>query len=329
MSLVDQIFEQTKLGTAPDPSANPFATGVQLGQNQQRINQAQQQLAMELAQAPLKQTLMQQDAAYKAAQTEQLLHLNQVKVNTAESLAGLAGLVSKAWTESTPDAAIPFFYDALQKNPTLAENPGFQELWKNNETAMHAKALSEHYQAMTQHYQAADAAAMERATSEKDRYIKEAKRIGELTSQLRESQAKTLEPDEGNLEYRAELSKQEAIKAELSSLQRNGSAVVFPEVREYEGKKFLINPKTGAPHQIDKTVSKREFIAQHIGTWLQYNPGMTSTEAAASMGAFYDQFLTDGGAAKTAAPGALLPTPSTAPAYRYNPATGRIEPVKP
>ena len=46
MSLIDQIFEQSKLGTAVDPSSNPFASGVALGQHQQQIN-------MELATLPL------------------------------------------------------------------------------------------------------------------------------------------------------------------------------------------------------------------------------------------------------------------------------------
>lgn len=80
MSLVDQIFEQAKLGTAQDPSANPFATGVQLGQNQQRINQAQQQLAMDLAQAPLQQTLLQQRAQMNALSIEKGLRDNQEEI---------------------------------------------------------------------------------------------------------------------------------------------------------------------------------------------------------------------------------------------------------
>lgn len=140
MALVDQIFEQAKLGTAPDPSANPFALGLQLGQHQQQIDQQKQQLAMELAQLPLKQTLLQQDAAYKAAQTEQLLHNQQTVVQTQEQLAGLAGAVSKALTEATPEDAAPLFFDAVQKTPRIAENPYFQKLWQDVQASVNAKA---------------------------------------------------------------------------------------------------------------------------------------------------------------------------------------------
>lgn len=139
MNLVDQIFEQAKLGTAQNPDANPFATGVQLGQAQQRINQQQQQLAMELAQAPLRNALLQQDAALKQAQTEGMLHDRETVVQTQQQLSGLAGLVSKALTESTPEAANPFFFDAVQKTPRIAENPYFQKLWQDVQTSLTAK----------------------------------------------------------------------------------------------------------------------------------------------------------------------------------------------
>lgn len=139
MSLVDQIFEQAKLGTAPDPSANPFAGGLALGLQQQHLDQQKQQLAMEIAQAPLKQTLLQQDAALKAAQTENLLHDRQVAVETQQQLAGLAGQVSKALSEATPEDAAPHFFDAVAKTPRIAENPYFQKLWTDVQTSVNAK----------------------------------------------------------------------------------------------------------------------------------------------------------------------------------------------
>lgn len=140
MSLVDQIFEQAKLGTAPNPDANPFAGGLQLGLQQQHLNQQAQELAMEIAQAPLKQTLLQQDAAYKQAETEKLLYDRQTVVGTQQELAGLAGIVSQVFSEATPEDAAPYFFKAVQKNPRIAENPAFQRLWQDVQTSVNAKA---------------------------------------------------------------------------------------------------------------------------------------------------------------------------------------------
>lgn len=138
MSLIDQIFEQSKLGTAQDPSANPFAGGVALGQHQQQIN-------MELATLPLKQTLMQQDAQLNSAKIEQVLSSRQAEIDTEEQLAGLAGRVQHAFTEASPTDAIPFLFEALQKTPRLAENPHFHQLWKDTQTSIQAATLAKHY----------------------------------------------------------------------------------------------------------------------------------------------------------------------------------------
>ena len=133
MSLVDQIFQQAQAGSAEGQGFGQFFTqGVALGQRQQELN-------MELAQLPLKQTLLQQEAALSAAKTEGMLYDRQTVVQTQQQLAGLAGIVSKALTEATPEDASPYFFDAIQKTPRIAENPYFQKLWQDVQTSSNAK----------------------------------------------------------------------------------------------------------------------------------------------------------------------------------------------
>ena len=68
---------------------------------------------------------------------------------------------------------------------------------------------------------------------------------------------------------------------------------VVPEVRNIEGKKFIVNPKTGAVHQIDKTMSKKEFMLKNLGTWMR-DLGLTDeNEAKQRMSKFYDENIAD------------------------------------
>lgn len=133
MNLVEQIFAQANAASAQGESFYPaFAQGVQQAQHQQQIN-------AELAVLPLKQTLLQQEAALSAAKTEGMLYDRQTVVQTQQQLAGLAGIVSKALTEATPEDASPYFFDAIQKTPRIAENPYFQKLWQDVQTSSNAK----------------------------------------------------------------------------------------------------------------------------------------------------------------------------------------------
>lgn len=66
---------------------------------------------------------------------------------------------------------------------------------------------------------------------------------------------------------------------------------ITPEVRVIEGKKFLVNPRTGAVHAIDKTITKQAFIAQHITQWLDQPGVMNEQDAAARLSQFYDTHI--------------------------------------
>lgn len=138
MSLVDQIFQQAQAGSAEGQGFGQFFTqGVALGQRQQELN-------MELAQLPLRQTLLQQDAALKSAQTEQILNARQNEIATQDSLAKLSGLAGKAMTEATAEDVAPLFLDALSRSPDLIRNQYFHKLWQDTQTSINAKvALQE------------------------------------------------------------------------------------------------------------------------------------------------------------------------------------------
>lgn len=119
------------------------AQNASLAQRAQEFQQSQelqkQQLSMQLAAAPLHNALLQQDAALKSAQLEHALYDRQTIIGTQEALAGLAGAVSKAFTEATPEDTVPMFFDAVQKNPRIAENPYFQKLYQDAQTSISAK----------------------------------------------------------------------------------------------------------------------------------------------------------------------------------------------
>lgn len=87
----------------------------------------------------------------------------------------------------------------------------------------------------------------------------------------------------------ASKSQAELNRSRAASLENNSQ--IEPQVRMIEGKKFLVNPKTGAVHEISKNVSKKAFIDKHIGEWMRNNIGMSSDEAAKSVSDFYDKYL--------------------------------------
>lgn len=88
MNLVEQIFQQANAGSANGQGFGQFfAEGVQSGQRQQSLDIQKQQLAMEIAQAPLKQTLLEQDAQMNALKIEQGLRANQEAIEGHSLLA--------------------------------------------------------------------------------------------------------------------------------------------------------------------------------------------------------------------------------------------------
>lgn len=144
MNLVDQIFEQAKLGTAPDVNANPFLEGRRVGIAQQHADIAKQQLAMEMAQLPLHMTIQQQNADMNALKIQDGLRARQNLIDTETAFSGLADTVHHAMTDAAPVDVNPFFFEAVAKHPRLAETERFQTLWKDYNTSLNAKlALQE------------------------------------------------------------------------------------------------------------------------------------------------------------------------------------------
>lgn len=139
MNLVDQIFEQAKLGTAVDPSANPFATGVQLGQHQQQIDAQKRQLALEVAQAPLKQTLLAQDAAMNEAKLQMFLQGREDTAKATQAFAGLASAVSPLLEAGEIDKAQNALMEAGANNAFLLNDPRFKSLYDFTTKAQDAK----------------------------------------------------------------------------------------------------------------------------------------------------------------------------------------------
>lgn len=134
------------------------------------------------------------------------------------------------------------------------------------------------------------------------------KRIGELTAQLRASQAKTLEPNEGNPEYQAELARQASINAELDSL-RKGTAIAKPEIQVVGGEQYVVNPRTGHYEKLNKAPSKEQFIAANIVKWAADH--MEDAAAAAQqLGEVYDQSI------KPQAGGAPATPPASASGWK-------------
>lgn len=129
MSLVDQIFEQAKLGTAPNPDANPFAGGLQLGLQQQHLNQQAQELAMEIAQAPLKQTLLQQSAQMNALKIEQGLRDNEDAIE-GHSLMAQYSQAMKGANLLPIDVGLRVHSQFGLDHPVVLNNPEYKEAGK-------------------------------------------------------------------------------------------------------------------------------------------------------------------------------------------------------
>lgn len=145
MNLIDQVFAQQSSGSADGQGFGQFfAQGLAAGQHQQSIDIAKQQLAMELAQMPLKQTLLQQDADMNALKIQNGLRAQQNLIDTETAFSGLADTVHHAMQDAAPVDVNPFFFEVVAKHPRLAETERFQSLWKDYNTSLNAKlALQE------------------------------------------------------------------------------------------------------------------------------------------------------------------------------------------
>lgn len=139
MNLVDQIFQQAQLGTSQTPNANPFLEGVQVGQQQQRINLANRQLAAELATLPLKMTQMQQQNELGSLQIEGQLRQRQNYLDSTKAFNDVANQVSPLLKSGKIDDAMRTVVAAGLDNNFLLTDPRFQSLSKTVD-AMHHEA---------------------------------------------------------------------------------------------------------------------------------------------------------------------------------------------
>lgn len=162
MNLVDQIFEQAKLGTAPDINANPFLEGRRVGIAQQHADIAKQQLAMELAQAPLQQTLLQQRADMGALAIERGLLENQSAIEGHSLLAQYSKAMQGANLlplESGLRVHSQFGLD----HPAILNTPEYQQAGKQLDARVRQASIEEERLSIAEARMATAAAAQSRA----------------------------------------------------------------------------------------------------------------------------------------------------------------------
>lgn len=140
-SLVEQIFMQAQAGSAQGQGfSDYFAQGAQLGQRRQQLDMQKQQLAAELAQLPLKQTLLRQDAEMNAIRIQDVLEQRQRRIGNEVQLMDLNKNVARSFTEAGgPEDAQVMLFESLKNNPNLISDPRFIELRKMVDTSLEAK----------------------------------------------------------------------------------------------------------------------------------------------------------------------------------------------
>lgn len=140
MNLIDQVFAQQSSGSAEGQGFGQFfVAGLQAGQHQQQIDIAKQQLAMEIGQARLKQTLLQQDAAMNQAKLELFLQGREDTAKATQAFAGLAAQVSPLLEDGQIDEAQNLLMREGAANAFLLTDPRFKNLYDFTTKAQDAK----------------------------------------------------------------------------------------------------------------------------------------------------------------------------------------------
>lgn len=139
-SLVDQILAQSQAGSAGgEHLASSFATGIQLGQRQQQINLEKQQLAVELAQLPLKQTLMQQSAEMNKLKLTEALETRDLQIKNESALREAYNLAGQALASGSPEDAEGYVMDIMSRTVGAGRDTRFQTLLKDVRDSASAK----------------------------------------------------------------------------------------------------------------------------------------------------------------------------------------------
>jgi len=136
-SLVEQIYMQAQGGSAGGQGFADFlAQGRQTNQRQQQIEAQKQQLAAELAQIPLRQTLMRQDAEMNALKIQDVLEQRQFALEDEKTVSTAWEWVSKDLKDKNPTGALTTWMDFAGQLPRLTQNPKFLQLRKDIETSL-------------------------------------------------------------------------------------------------------------------------------------------------------------------------------------------------
>ena len=101
----------------------------------------------------------------------------------------------------------------------------------------------------------------------------------------------------------------------------------IPIVMKFGGKDFLVNPATGSSTELDKTVSKQQFVAQHLSGFMR-DSLVDAQEAVKQLGQIYDTQLAPMAGAQGEGGTAGAPSPAP-PILRYDPTSGKVVPVTP
>lgn len=117
-----------------------FASLAQRAQEfQQEQSMRERQLGMQIAQEPLKQTLMQQEADLNAAHLATVLQQRQDTISATKAFSGLAGQVSPLLAEGKIDAAQAAILAAGSSNAFLLNDPRYKNLYEFTTKAQEAK----------------------------------------------------------------------------------------------------------------------------------------------------------------------------------------------
>lgn len=184
MNLVDQIFEQAKAGSAQGQGFGQFfAEGVSAGQRQQQLDMQRQELTAKLAQVPLQQTLLQQQADLNALKIEQGLRDNQDAIEGHSLMAQYARVMQGANLlpiESGLRVHSQFGLD----HPVVLTNPDYMASGKQLDERVKQADLQEYRLSIADARGATASAAQTRAEADKLKAELEAKGKADVMPKL-------------------------------------------------------------------------------------------------------------------------------------------------
>lgn len=139
-SLIEQIFVQAGAGSADGAGFGDFyAKGKQLGQEQERINLAERQLAQQLAMDALQKTTMLQEQQINAAKIHEMLETQKITADTAQKQAEMVRKYANFVNAGDPESAKATVLDFIGNTPGGWRVPVAQTLLKDADGNIAAK----------------------------------------------------------------------------------------------------------------------------------------------------------------------------------------------